>query len=76
MTTFQLRLAQLDLARQMETLPYIRDFIDFAARCGYNGVMLYLEDRIKTKSYPFPKDHECYTEEDIRAGRLWRKQGH
>lgn len=67
MTTFPLRLAQLDLARQMETLPYIRDFIDFAARCGYNGIMLYLEDRVKTQSYPFPLEHECYSEEDIRG---------
>lgn len=40
MSKCTLRLAQLDLARQMETTQYIRDFIDFAARCGYNGIML------------------------------------
>ncbi len=66
MSKCTLRLAQLDLARQMETPQYIRDFIDFAARCGYNGIMLYLEDRVRTASYPYPSTAESYSEEQIR----------
>ena len=66
MSKFTLRAAQLDLARQMETLQYIRDFIDFTARCGYNAIMLYLEDRIRTASYPHPSLEESYSEEQIR----------
>lgn len=66
MSKCTLRLAQLDLARQMETTQYIRDFIDFAARCGYNGIMLYLEDRIRTASYPYPSLEESYSEEQVR----------
>ena len=67
MPALQLRLAQLDLARQMETPQFIRDFIDFAARCQYTGIMLYLEDRIRTKSYPYALPEESYSEAEIRA---------
>jgi hypothetical protein len=66
MSKLTLRAAQLDLARQMETPQYIRNFIDFVARCGYNAVMLYLEDRIRTASYPYPSTAESYSEEQIR----------
>lgn len=58
--------AQIDLARQMESIPFIKSFISLLADAGYNGLMLYLEDRIRTKSYPYPPDSECYTESQIR----------
>ena len=57
---------QLDLARQMETIDTIENFIKIMAEAGYNGILLYLEDRIRTASYPYPKDNECYTEEQMR----------
>lgn len=53
--------AQLDLARQMESIDFIKEFMATMAKAGYNGILLYLEDRIRTRSYPYPKDSECYT---------------
>lgn len=66
MVDFKFRGAQLDLARQMETIPFIKEFIDSLAANHYNYLLLYLEDRIRTRSYPYPTDHECYTPEQMR----------
>ena len=68
MSKLTLRAAQLDLARQMETPQYIRNFIDFVARCGYNAVMLYLEDRIRTASYPYPSTAKATVRTDTGTG--------
>ena len=61
----KLRVAQLDLARQMENLDYIKSFIDFIGRCGYNALGLYLEGRIRTKCFPYPPPNESYTIEEM-----------
>ena len=37
----KIRAVQLDLARQPETMAYIRDFIAFAADFGFNTLVLY-----------------------------------
>lgn len=66
MTQFKIRAAQLDLARQMESLDYCRHFMDMLSENGYNAVLLYLEDRIITKSYPDPAPNEAYTCDQIR----------
>jgi len=58
--------AQLDLARQMETMEFIKEFMGTMAKAGYNGILLYLEDRIRTASYPYPADDECYTPEQVK----------
>jgi len=62
----KLRVAQLDLARQIENLDYIKSFIDFIAKNGYNALGLYLEARIKTKSFPYPPKNESYTPEEMK----------
>lgn len=64
---FQFRGVQLDLARQMETLDCIFEFIDFIEKSGYNTLVLYLEGRIKTKSFPYPKENEYYTPDEMKA---------
>ncbi|MBR2723762.1 MAG: hypothetical protein IKB77_05455, partial [Lentisphaeria bacterium] len=66
MNNFQLKCVQLDLARQKENIPYIKEFITFAADAGYNSIMLYLEDRIKTASYPYIPDEESYSVQEMR----------
>lgn len=66
MSMFTFRGAQLDLARQMESLDFIREFIDCLAAHHYNYLLLYLEDRIRTASYPYPAEHESYTPEQMR----------
>ena len=66
MAKFDIRWAQLDVARQMETVEFIEKFIVLLADSGYNGLFLYLEDRIKTASYQLPADNEVYTADDIK----------
>ncbi len=64
--SFKIRAVQLDLARQMETIDFIKGFIDFIASNGYNTLALYLEGRIRTPSFPYPADNESYTTEQMR----------
>ncbi len=63
---FKVRAVQLDLARQMETIPFIKGFLKFAKDSGYNTVVLYLEGRVKTKTFPFRPDADTYTPEQMR----------
>jgi len=48
---FKLRAVQLDLARQMETVEFICQFIDFIADQGFNTLFLYLEWRVRTRTF-------------------------
>ena len=63
---FGVRAVQLDLARQMETVAFIKGFLRFAKDSGYNTVVLYLEGRVKTKSFPFRPDADAYTPDQMR----------
>ena len=56
----------MDLARQKETIPTILRYLDALKQAGMNSVFLYLEDRIKTKSYPYCTDEESYSPDEIR----------
>jgi len=57
---------QIDLARQKETVQYVKDYIDFAKENGYNSVLLYLEAAIKVECTPFFNAEETYTPDEIR----------
>lgn len=57
---------QIDLARRKENKGEICAFLDHARKFGYNTVLFYLEDRIKTASYPYAKDEESYTPTEMR----------
>lgn len=63
---FGVRAVQLDLARQMETVAFIKGFFKFAKDSGYNTIVLYLEGRVKTKSFPFRTDTDTYTPDQMR----------
>ncbi len=63
---YVIRAAQLDLARQMETPDFIRQFIDFIAGNGFNTLLLYLEGRIRTQAFPWPAAEWSYTPEQMR----------
>ena len=56
----------LDLAREKDSLESIFSFFDVVSKAGFNTVFLYLEDRIKTKSYPYRTDGESYLPEEIK----------
>jgi hypothetical protein len=63
----KLKIVQMDLGRQKETLLEICHFFDFAKKYGYNAIALNLEDRIKTKTYPYASDEESYLPEEVSA---------
>ncbi len=60
-----LRIAQLDLARQMETVPFIKKFIDLLAQFNYNALFLYVEWRVRTKAFDIGKE-EGYSPEELK----------
>ena len=62
----QYRAVQIDLARQIETVDTVKAYFDTAANAGMNMVVLYLEDRIRTATYPYPSQAESYSPEQIR----------
>jgi hypothetical protein len=62
---FKIRALQLDLARQKEPVPEIKNIISFASNHGFNTLLLYLEDRIKTAFYHYPSDSESYSLKDM-----------
>ena len=66
MAYFDRRAVQLDLARQIEPVSTVLRFFDKAHDAGMNMVFLYLEDRIKTATYPYGDDAESYTTDQIR----------
>lgn len=46
-----IKAVQLDLARQMESISFIKTFIDFAAANHYNTLFLYIEYRVRTGTF-------------------------
>ncbi|MBR2406514.1 MAG: family 20 glycosylhydrolase [Clostridia bacterium] len=66
MPCYEMRAVQIDLARQIETVDTVKQFFDAAASAGMNTVVLYLEDRIKTATYPYSPDEESYSEAQVR----------
>lgn len=50
----------------MESVKFIKDFISLLADSVYNGLPLYLEDRIKTRGYQLLADNEVYATNKIR----------
>ena len=63
---WEFRGVQLDLARQVETVEYIQGVTDLMAGWGYNTLVLYLEGRIKTASFPFELPEGSYTPEQMQ----------
>lgn len=57
---------QLDLARQKETVEYVKWYIDFAKENGYNTVFLYLEGSVRTECAYFFDEKDSYSVEEIK----------
>jgi hypothetical protein len=62
---FPIRAVQLDVARHLESVDYIRSYSDFVARQGFNTLVLYLEGRVRTSSFPYRAKAESYTLKDM-----------
>ena len=56
---------QIDLGRQKENPAYVKDYIDFAAANGYNSVLLYLENAVRTEDTQFFHHEDTYSAEEI-----------
>ncbi len=74
-TGFKVKAVQLDLARHKEKGEYIREYADTAAESGFNMLVLYLEGRVRTKSFPFRRQEETYSLDEMSgiveyAGKL------
>ena len=63
---FALRAVQLDLARQHETVAFIKEYVDFIAEHGHNALFLYLEWAVRTDSFPYPDPKESYSPDEMR----------
>ena len=60
-----IRAVQLDLARQMETVDFLCRYADFAAACGFNMLLLYVEGRIRTERFPYRPAEHSYSLDDM-----------
>ena len=63
---WSIRAVQLDLARQMETVSNIIDFARRSSNCGFNTLLLYLEGRVQTESFPYRSADSSYTLSDMQ----------
>ena len=61
----RIRAVQLDLARQKESPAFVTNYMNRVRAAGYNTVVLYLEDRVKTPSYPYPADADSYSLDEM-----------
>lgn len=57
---------QIDLGRQKETLEYVRGYVDFAKKCGYNSILYYLENAVRTEDTSFLSQDETYSLDEMR----------
>ena len=61
----ELYCAQLDLARQKESIEYVKSYADFIKKCGYNTLFLYLENAVRTESTCFFSKEDTYSLEEM-----------
>ena len=60
-----IRAVQLDLARQMETVPFVKAFTRKVADAGFDMLVLYLEGRVRTPSFSLG-EAESYSPDEMR----------
>lgn len=63
--TQPMKIVQIDLARQMESMAFLSNYVDTVAALGFDTLHLYVEGRIATKSFALPGD-EGYSSGDMR----------
>ena len=56
---------QIDLARQKERVDYVKSYMDFAVENGYNSVLLYLENVVRTPSTEYFDKEDTYSMEEM-----------
>ena len=61
-----MRVLQIDLARQKEKVEFVKKYADFAKECGYNYLVLYLENAIRTKDTEFFNKEDTYSMTEMK----------
>ena len=56
---------QIDLARQKERVDFVKSYMDFAVQNGYNSVLLYLENVVRTPSTEYFDKEDTYSMEEM-----------
>lgn len=56
---------QIDLARQKERVDYVKSYMDFAVQNGYNSILLYLENVVRTPSTEYFDKEDTYSMEEM-----------
>ncbi len=57
----QLITLQMDLGRQKETVEYVKSFVDFAKKNGYNSILYYMESSVRTENTQFLDPEMTYS---------------
>ena len=57
--------AQIDLARQKENIPFIKSYIDFAFENGYNAMLCYLENAVRTSETEYFDKDDTYSLDEM-----------
>lgn len=66
MNKLDMRILQIDLARQKETVEYVKKYADLAKECGYNYLQLYLENVIRTPDTEFFDKEDTYSLDEMK----------
>ncbi|MBP3606314.1 MAG: family 20 glycosylhydrolase [Clostridia bacterium] len=56
---------QMDLGRQKETVDYIKSFVDFAKKNGYNSILYYMESAVRTEDTAFLDPEKTFTLDEM-----------
>ncbi len=57
---------QMDLGRQKETVEYVKSFVDFAKKNGYNSILYYMESSVRTEATAFLDPEKTFTLDEMR----------
>ena len=61
----ELIILQMDLGRQKENLPYMKSYVDFAKKSGYNAILFYMESAVRTEDTSFLNPDDTYSLEEL-----------
>ena len=57
---------QIDLARQKESVEFVKSYLDFAKDCGYNTMIFYLENVVRTPDTEYFSHDDTYSMEEMK----------
>ncbi len=56
----------IDLGRQIESIDFLKSIADFSVKHGYNTIVLYLENAVRTSKNQFVNKNESYSMEELK----------